>query len=157
MEWFVAFCITLLIPFLGAERWRTRECAQVVVQFLTEELDCPSPVRRAAQDNPDPEIRIRCRRIVRRYEHHEVPAGLRMIHFDRSVNRKLWDEANRFPLGDDVREYIRLLLREGKTHREIDLMIEKAKEEKVHEERRWKMNQWEWRIRQWVGPRAFPP
>lgn len=122
MEWLVA----LLIPFLGHDDYHTREAADAAIMWMANTFETVGPLKNAASEAGDPEIRRRCDDILCRYYYLPVPDRVWMSCFDESYAPKEFVEANQLFPGYDVRDYIRRLIARGDSKNAIQQQIKKA-------------------------------
>lgn len=122
LEWLIA----LLVSGLGSGNWTVRVHCQNALHLLTDLTDALGPVKEGLR-SPDPEVRRRCRWVVERYYSVELPEGLPLYHFDHRVDPALYGRANRLWIGEDSREFVRLLMVEkGMTRSEVRRLVEAA-------------------------------
>jgi hypothetical protein len=156
MEWLIALCISLL----GSDSWRTREYSQRVLQYMVETFDRPEQLKKTIKTTRDLEVKYRCLRALRRYQHCDIPKGLLMSHFDRIPYGDLWQTANKLPYEHDVQEYVRLLINTGVRPAHVRQLIKKANNKRQVEAFKQALFNLQWEGRNWLEQRMpffFPP
>lgn len=155
MEWVLAVCVALL----GSDDFETREFGQLVVEQVLFTFDCTGPLRKAAVEHDDPEVRRRCRDALDKYTAVGLPSQLWMTDFRPGSDPARWAAANALPHRQDMAAYVAMCFEAGMTRAEVLGLVEHASRvRRANEIAQWQTKV-RWQAWGWVekGMKPFLP
>lgn len=114
-EAMIHLILAVLVQLTGHEDFFVREHAERALTHFVARTWHATPVQHGLTHR-DPEVRFRCRRVLRRCVVFRTDPGLALCHFNFRTDEELWLRANHLPSGVDARWFVRTLLEEKRTH-----------------------------------------
>jgi len=81
-----------LVPFLGSNRYKTREFSHKILQALVIQKDDTRAVLFGVESK-DPEIKSRCNKIIREYRNVPIPSELNIYDFEPYLSIEAYNHA----------------------------------------------------------------